>query len=130
VVDPSKFPLPNPFVNPTLRRTVASFAAKKGAEYFPLIAGAIDGLMIRIRCPSKDGKKYFGRKGYHCLNFIGMCDGDARILCYSCRHAGATPDTLALRTSPLQAALDAGLLPQDHILLGDEAFSANHPQIH
>ena len=38
-------------------------------------------------------------------------------------------DTLALRTSPLQQALDAGLLPPDHIILGDEAFSANSEQI-
>jgi hypothetical protein len=77
----------------------------------------------------KGGKKYFCRKGYHAMNMIALADGDARILYYSARHSGSTHDSLAVKTSPLQAALDRGELPSDAVLLGDDAFSGNHWQI-
>ncbi len=43
------YQLPNPFVDPVLSRTARSFAGKAGAHYFPRIAGALDGLLLKIR---------------------------------------------------------------------------------
>eukprot|EP01043_Picozoa_sp_COSAG02_P064874 COSAG02_NODE_9619_length_2159_cov_1.753883_3_plen_335_part_00 len=123
------YALPNPFSTVQLDRTASTFATKRGAHHFPSIAGAIDGLLLRVIAPARDAKKFFSRKGYHAMNMIAVADGEARITYYSCQCSGSTHDALAMWVSSLQQALDAGWLPRTFAMLGDDAFSGNSDQV-
>ncbi|KAG5546935.1 hypothetical protein RHGRI_012840 [Rhododendron griersonianum] len=54
-------------------------------RHFMDCIGAMDGTHVLCNPPSKDAKKYFGRKGGHTMNIIAICDFD---LCFTFALAG------------------------------------------
>ncbi|CAC5371539.1 HARBI1 [Mytilus coruscus] len=60
---------------------------------FPLVLGAIDGTLIRIKAPSVDEHLYVYRKGYHALNIQGVCNSNNRFTNVVARWPGPTHDS-------------------------------------
>lgn len=94
--------------------------------------GAIDGLAIRIRCPSpivdgvEDCGNYYCRKGFYALNIQAICDSKKRILWLSSGHKGSTHDSAALNETMLIELLKkkAEFLYNNKLfLVGDSAYS-------
>ena len=88
---------------------------------------ALDGLAVRIRCPSDvpDPANYFCRKNFYSLNVQAMCDKSKYFLwCYP-SNKGSTHDSAAFANSSLYTLLmdmarelrDKGLF-----ILGDSAY--------
>jgi len=72
--------------------------------------GALDGLALRIRCPTvnellRDPGSYFTRKGYFALNLQDICDVNKRILWLSSRHIGSCHDSRAFTDTKLYELL-------------------------
>ena len=88
--------------------------------------GAIDGLVIRTRCPflseTPNPMAYRNRKGTYGLLALGISDLKGRFLMFTVNHPGSTHDSLAWQSCALKLAMDGGGLPQDFFLIGDEAF--------
>ena len=91
------------------------------AKYFALgrnggilagIMGALDGWLVRIRCPSyygdgvRNSEKYFSRKGFYCLNVQVIVDRLKRVLWYSVRAKGSEHDSAAFKATNLYSQLE------------------------
>eukprot|EP00656_Telonema_subtile_P009139 TRINITY_DN14283_c0_g1_i2.p1 TRINITY_DN14283_c0_g1~~TRINITY_DN14283_c0_g1_i2.p1 ORF type:complete len:294 (-),score=48.53 TRINITY_DN14283_c0_g1_i2:6-887(-) len=78
--------------------------------------GCIDGLAIRVNCPSKSECKnpaaHLNRKGFYSVNCQAMCDAQKRFRWFSMDAAGATHDQLAFECSKLGQRLLHGDLPE------------------
>eukprot|EP00804_Cyclotella_cryptica_P005025 CCRYP_020357-RA/>CCRYP_020357-RA protein AED:0.12 eAED:0.12 QI:0/0/0/1/1/1/2/0/362 len=59
--------------------------------------GAIDGLAVRIKCPTevRDPGNYFCHKNFYALNVQAICDREKRCLWISPGHQGASHDSFA-----------------------------------
>lgn len=92
--------------------------------------GAIDGLALRIRCPSeKDGivdpGNYFCRKGFHAYNVQAVVDSKKRFLFASPCHVGSANDARAWAETSLSKKVDgmeAELMSHRLWLAGDSAY--------
>lgn len=92
--------------------------------------GAIDGLAIRIRCPSErdgvsDPGNYFCRKGFHALNVQAVVDSKKRFLFASPSHVGSANDARAWAETGLSRKLDSMeeiLIEHKLWLAGDSAY--------
>ena len=102
---------------------------------FPNCAGCIDGLLIWTHKPSEEdakkagvGRKKFlcGRKGKFGLNCQAISDVRGRILDISIVYGGASPDCLAFEGSGIYEDLEAGLLHDNLVLFGDNAYLNSH----
>ena len=89
--------------------------------------GALDGLVIRTRCPyrteSDNPMAYRNRKGTFAVLAMGIADLKGKFLHFSCNHTGSTHDALAWDTNWLKQRIHDGGLPAEFFLIGDEAFS-------
>ena len=56
-----------------------------GNRKLPNVIGAMDGVHIPIREPSKDGARYVNRKSFHSINLLGIVDHQGR---FTYIHAG------------------------------------------
>lgn len=88
-----------------LNRVSDLFAAASG-DVFKGCIGALDGLAIKIRCPTlstyiPDPGNYFCRKGFYALNVQAICDKLRRILWVSTGHKGSTHDSTAFNGTKL-----------------------------
>ena len=110
-----------------LREMSADFSADSNGTFMGCI-GAIDGLAIRIRCPSNvnDPGNYFCRKNFYALNVQAVCDRQKRILWIDPGHQGASHDSTAWLESNLCKKLseDWKDLLQQHgfFIVGDSAY--------
>ena len=110
-----------------LREISADFSADSYGTFTGCI-GAIDGLAIRIRCPSNvnDPANYFCRKNFHALNVQAICDRQKRILWIDPGHQGASHDSTAWLESNLHDKLseDWKEILQKHgfFIVGDSAY--------
>jgi hypothetical protein len=82
-----------------LHRVSDQFAAASG-DAFKGCIGALDGLAIKIKCPTlcqliPDPGNYFCRKGFYALNVQAICDKLRRFLWVSTGHKGSTHDSTA-----------------------------------
>ena len=102
---------------------------------FPNCAGCIDGLLIWTHKPSEEdakkagvGRKKFlcGRKGKFGLNCQAISDVRGRILDISIVYGGASSDCLAFEGSGIYEDLEAGLLHDNLVLFGDNAYLNSH----
>ena len=91
--------------------------------------GALDGLAVRIECPSSnvvpDPSAYFCRKNIYALNVQAICNKSKVFLWFSSGHKGSTHDSLAFRETDLYEKLKAveeKLLAEGLFLVGDSAY--------
>ena len=69
--------------------------------------GAIDGLLVWVRCPSwtrdniRDDEKFFGRKGFYCLNVQVIVDRMKKVLWYSVKAKGSEHDSAGFKGTNL-----------------------------
>jgi DDE superfamily endonuclease len=112
------------------RQIAAEFESVSGVK-FDNCAGAIDGVLIWISKPTeKDSKRsgvsrkklFCARKGKFGLNMQAVSDRRGRILDMSINYGGSSSDCLAFEASDLYRRLEDGLLTDDLILFGDNAY--------
>ena len=91
--------------------------------------GALDGLAVRIECPSMksvpDPGTYFCRKNFYALNVQAICSKSKSFLWFSSGHKGSTHDSLAFRDTALYESLNAAedrLTAEGLFLVGDSAY--------
>lgn len=109
-----------------LKEIAADFAVDSDGVFYGCI-GAIDGLAIRIRCPSNvpDPGNYFCRKNFYALNVQAICDRQKRILWLSPGHQGSCHDSSAWSQTTLSDKLEeikAILKEHDLFIVGDSAY--------
>lgn len=111
---------------PTLQRIAAGFQARSTSGLFRFCVGAIDGLLIRIRAPSKEDttnqKRFFSRKGFFGLNMQAVCDADAVITAFSLKTCGSANDAVAFDISNLKEVCRT--LPFPFHWISDLAYTA------
>ena len=59
---------------------------------FPHALGALDGRHFPIRCPQGGGSLFSKSKGFHCIVFLALVDGDSKFLWVDMGAAGSTSD--------------------------------------
>ena len=88
--------------------------------------GAIDGMAVKIKKPSKidedNTRNYMNRKGFYSINLQALADADKKIVWYSMDTQGSTHDSLAFRMCNLGQALQNKPLPTRFWIAGDEAY--------
>jgi DDE superfamily endonuclease len=107
----------------------AAFAEKTDGVFYGPFA-ALDGLAVRVRCPSEsdvgDPGNYYCRKGFHAINVQGICDKSKRILwCYP-SNKGSTHDSAAFAGSKLYELLkevSTELYNCGCFVVGDSAYA-------
>lgn len=126
---PLKFPTndPNdPNYNPDELAQVASDFSTFSNNFFTSLVGAIDGLVIRTRCPFRtevtNQREYRNRKGCFGVLCLGVSDIRGKFLSFSCNWTGSTHDSHAWNTSSLYYKFFYNKIRGFH-LIGDEAFS-------
>ena len=123
-----KFPIVFPTDVRSLERLARDFSKRQHwyMRVFKGVIGAIDGILIKIRCPSTKEvgmpKHYFCRKGFFALNVQAICDVRYRFTFVSMDMPGATHDARAFSFSALFEALNAGMIPAGFYFLGDAAY--------
>lgn len=92
--------------------------------------GAMDGIAIRIYCPSfsdvPDPVNYWCQKGFYALNVQAICDSSKRILWVSTGHKGSTHDSTAFFETSLYDLLwecADWLFSNGLFLIGDSAYA-------
>jgi DDE superfamily endonuclease len=99
-----------------------------GVFYGPFCA--LDGLAVRVKCPTErevaDPGNYFCRKGFHALNVQAICDSSKRFLwCYP-SNKGSTHDSVAFTSSKLYELLKEKsneLYRRGFFIAGDSAYN-------
>ncbi len=103
----------------------------KSSVDFGCCAGAIDGIIIWTNRPTLkeasqvgvDQQKFFcGRKHKFGLNCQAVCDVRGRFLDLSITQGASAADCLAFENSELYKRLQKGLLDDDLVLFGDNAY--------
>ena len=104
---------------------------KHGHVQMPGTIGAVDGLAVMIRRPSRrdretmavDNDAFWNRKGFFALLACGVCDAYAQFMYWGMLWPGATNDIVAYRQTGLLELFQPGLpLAAGHLVL-DEAYS-------
>jgi hypothetical protein len=120
---PISFPLSS---EDALGSLAADFVAKQSKTIFMRVVGAIDGILVKIRCPSAHechgAQNYWCRKSYFALNVQAVADTRSRFIFVSFDNPGATHDAKAWSFSALACAIAGGGLLQGFYLLGDAAY--------
>ncbi|CAC5362789.1 HARBI1 [Mytilus coruscus] len=88
---------------------------------FPLVLGAVDGTLIRIKAPSVDEHLYVCRKGYHALNIQGVSNSNNRFTNVVARWSGSTHDSHIWNNFNLSMAFESGRITNGW-LLGDSGY--------
>lgn len=90
----------------------------------PGCVGALDGIAIRIKKPSRDESPatFYCRKGYYAIPVQAVVDSNYRFLCFSAVCRGSTHDSLAHAVSSLGRYLEDGRLGEQFWIAGDEAY--------
>ena len=91
--------------------------------------GALDGLAVRIGCPTKaempDPTCFFCRKNFFALNVQAICDRKKRIIWISPGHAGSNHDSTAWQDTKLFDLLEGmeeELQKAGFFIVGDSAY--------
>lgn len=108
-----------------LQEMSADFALDSNGFFIGCV-GAIDGIAIRIMCPSNvaDPGNYFCRKNFYAINMQAICDRQKRFTWLSF-HQGSSHDSFAWSQTQLRDLLDemAPLLKEHGLfIVGDSAY--------
>jgi hypothetical protein len=114
----------------SLQATAAGFARFSNDQLDGII-GAIDGIAIRIQCPSEsdnvpDPGNYFCRKQFYALNVQAIVDSKKRFLWVSTSHQGSMFDSVAFGQTGLHRMLEElspWLRRNGFYLIGDSAYN-------
>jgi hypothetical protein len=121
---PLEFPMND---NQKLAEVGDAFGAFSPHGIMQNCVGAIDGLLIRTRCPYKsehsDGASFRNRKKCFGILALGVADVQGRFLSFAVKWTGSTHDSTALQTSALGQWVEEGNLPHNFFFIGDDAFS-------
>ena len=95
-------------------------------DLFKYCVGAIDGLAIKTRTPSrvlyKNTARFMsGSKKMVCINMQAVCQSDLRFVAVTCKPVGCTNDAIAFETSSLRDVCQS--LPFPYHWLGDNAYT-------
>jgi hypothetical protein len=114
----------------TFLRAISAGFANFTSGIFTGCIGAIDGIAIRIICPSEsevpDPKNYWCRKGFYALNVQAICDSSKSIIWVSTGHKGSTHDSSAFFETSLHDLLwelADWLISCGLFLIGDSAYT-------
>ena len=113
-----------------LHEIAADFAVDSSGYFYGCI-GSLDGLAIRIKCPSAtkdnvpDPANYFSRKNFYALNVQAICDRRKRILWIDPGHPGASHDSSAWNETKLMELMEElkpKLKEHGFFIVGDSAY--------
>ena len=104
------------------------FMERSSYDIFQYCTGAIDGLAIHIRCPSRvevmnQARFFSSSKKKYCLNMQGVCDSQCRFIAVTCKHVGSTNDAVAFSQCSLKALCDQQAYP--YHWNGDNAYTSS-----
>lgn len=113
----------------SLKLLANGFAEKtNGVFYGPF--GALDGLAVRVKCPTlkevADPGNYYCRKGFYAVNVQAICDKWKRFLWAYPSNKGSTHDSTAFggsRLVDLLKELEDELYEQCLFIVGDSAYA-------
>ena len=99
--------------------------------------GALDGLCIKIKRPSKGTKEgqvanpaaYFTRKGFFALPLQCIADKWGMIRYVSITQPGSSHDSVSWTCSKLARRIRDGDLDQRYFIVGDDAYAASEQMI-
>jgi DDE superfamily endonuclease len=99
---------------------------------FKYCVGAIDGLAIKTRTPSRNvyqntARFTSGSKKIVCINMQAVCLSDLQFQAVTCKHVGCTNDAVAFETSSLKGLCKS--LPFPYHWLGDNAYTLNETML-
>jgi DDE superfamily endonuclease len=105
------------------------YAEKSNGVFYGPFSG-LDGLAVRVKCPTEDEVpdpgNYFCRKGFYALNVQAICDRNKRFLwCYP-SNKGSTHDSAAFSSSRLYdllKELSSDLYSRGLFIVGDSAYN-------
>jgi hypothetical protein len=114
----------------SLQEIAAGFARFSSNQLNGII-GAIDGIAIRIKCPTEadgvpDPGNFFCRKQFYALNVQAIVDSKKRFLWVSTSHKGSTFDSVAFGHTALHRVLEElspWLRRNGFYLIGDAAYN-------
>lgn len=112
--------------NDGCRARAAGFMERSTHDIFRYCTGAIDGLAIHIRAPSRDSvfnqSRFFsGNKKKYCMNMQGVCDAQCRFIAVTCKHVGSTNDAVAYNQGSLKPLCESHDYP--YHWNGDNAYT-------
>lgn len=93
---------------------------------FPGCCGAIDGKHVVIKAPPDSGSLYYNYKNSNSIILLAVVDHKYCFSYIDIGCNGRVSDGGVFRNSSLYRALEAGMLPDGHILVGDNAFPSKN----
>ena len=111
-----------------LKTRAAEFAARqhKHRRVFKGVVGAVDGILIKVRCPwaSEVGlpRSFYSRKGFFAINVQAVCDVRKRFIFVGMDMPGSSHDARAFGMCALWEAIQLGFIARGFYLLGDAAY--------
>lgn len=108
-----------------LARLAEGFRRRSFNGLFQFCVGALDGIAIAIKFPSRRQARnqtrfYSGSKKKACLNVQAVCDAMCRFYLMCAKHCGSTNDSDAFNTSTLSEIIALLLFP--YHINGDNAY--------
>jgi hypothetical protein len=115
-----------------LKKNAKGWLAKSHHRLFRHVAGAVDGLSVKTKTPSKkkvmnQARFVSGNKRMTCLNMQAICNYDYQFSAVTCMHVGCTNDINAFETSSLKDLCKN--LPFPYHLLGDPAYTSTESML-
>lgn len=89
---------------------------------FPGCYGAIDGKHITIRAPNNCGSTFFNYKKLNSIVLLALVGPDYQFTYINVGSNGTVSDGGIFRKCSLFTALENGLLPDNGVIVGDDAF--------
>ena len=125
---PLEFNLADPAMLQEMEQSFADRSKSKGVMRG--CVGALDGIAIRINCPSRrddiKAASYFNRKGFYSVNCQAICDGNLIFRWMSIATAGATHDSTAFGVTRLARLIRRGYLPDPYWIAAGAAYVADN----
>lgn len=90
----------------------------------PIIAGIVDGTIIRLDAPIQNEADFVDRYGDHSINALFVCGPNREFYYVNVNYPGSVGDSRVLQLSNLANEWDGGWRPFPHaIILADSAFA-------
>ncbi len=110
----------------TLHNVASGFLERQRKKVFCKVAGALDGMIVKIRRPSArefpKPMQTWCRKGYYGLNVQVVCDATRRFTFVAIDCLGSVHDSLAFSLSTLGKHIQR--LLDDYYILANAAYKA------
>ena len=114
--------LPHPG-NALLTKRIAAGFSELSGHIIDGCVGDVDGVMIKITKPSYNGSQFYCRKGFFALNVQAVVDSTRTINYLAIGSTGSTHDSTAWKATKMFRAMEAGKLPVEYYICGDDAYS-------